>query len=327
MAEWEYQDVVLISFPHKNSDWKLKLNKIIPTYINIINKISLSQKVYIFCDEISIVKKYFKSNQNIEYYQILFNDTWIRDYGFIRLEENNIKILLNFKFNAWGGKYKYLLDDAFNNKIYKKINNFKNKKMVNIDFILEGGSIDCNGEGTIITTLSSLCNKNRNKNLNKIDVEHKLKIYFGIDKILWLKGDYLIGDDTDGHIDMIARFVSKNTIIYNKSYDTNDKHFDKLKNLEKELIKINNQNNNIYKLIPIILPSAIFNESNKQLPANYINFLIINKAILYPIYLVKEDLIAKEIFTKIFPNRDIIPINSLALIEEGGAIHCSTMQI
>ena len=325
-AEWEKQEGILVSFPHKNSDWINKLKRIIPTYIDLINKISIFQKIYVFCKNIEEVKKYFKKdNLNILYYQIDFNDTWIRDYGFLTVDKNSKKQFLNFNFNGWGEKYNYFLDNSFNEKIYKKQIFNKTILMKNIDFILEGGSIDSNGNNIIITTSRCLLNKNRNFNINCYEIEKILNKHLGVEKILWLNNGYILGDDTDGHIDMLARFISRNKIIYTKSYDKNDEHYSELNRMENELNQLNIKNNNFFELIPIPLPSAIYN-NNIRLPASYINFLIINGAVLYPKYFVKEDEIVYDIFKKQFINREIIEIDSRYLIEEGGSLHCATMQ-
>jgi len=196
-----------------------------------------------------------------------------------------------------------------------------------IDFVLEGGSIESDGLGTIMTTTKCLCNPNRNGGLSKNEVEEKFKEYFGAKRVLWLDYGYLVGDDTDSHIDTLARFVSKDTIVYVQCLDEQDEHYDELKKMEEQLLSFRTIEDEPYKLIALPLPSAKFDNEGNRLPATYANFLITNEALIYPTYSLKEDKIVHEIFKELFVNKEIIPVECSRLIEEGGSLHCSTMQI
>jgi len=206
LAEFASQDKILIVFPSKKSDWICCIKEAQESFANYINALAKYQLTVVLSDNIKLAKTYIPNTKNIKFVNIKTNDTWIRDYGVISIKKNNQVVKQDFIFNGWGNKYKANLD----NKVNKKL--FKTKK---IDFILEGGSVDSNGDGIILATLKSLVDKNRN-NLSKKQMEKKLKQYLNIDKILWLKYGYLLGDDTDGHIDTLARFVDKKTIIYAK---------------------------------------------------------------------------------------------------------------
>jgi agmatine/peptidylarginine deiminase len=195
--------------------------------------------------------------------------------------------------------------------------------------ILEGGSIEYNGDKVLLTTKKCLLNPNRNANLSQKQIEKKLKKYFGVKKILWLKHGFLQGDDTDSHIDTLARFCNKNTICYTKCTNKNDPHYQELKKMQKELKSFTDKNNKPFKLISLPLPKAVFDtKDNHRLPATYANFLILKKHILLPTYNDKKnDNLAKRKLKKIFKDKKIIKINSLSLIKQHGSLHCASMQI
>jgi len=315
-AEWEKQKFIQLVFPHKNSDWKYYLKDAELTFINIAENIAKYQKCLVICNDKKYTKQLFNNVNNIKFIQIKSNDTWSRDFGGITIFNNTKKEILDFGFNGWGLKFASNLDNKITQKMLKK-NIIKNVKKM--DIILEGGSIDSNGNGTLLTTSECLLENNRNSYLSKKEIDKKLKKYFGLKNIIWLNNGFLKGDDTDSHIDTLARFVDKNSIVYNKCYDKNDIHFKKLNKMEKELKKTN------FNLIPIPLPKAIYFE-NERLPATYANFLIINNAVLIPTYNNKYDKKALKIFQKIFQNRDIIAIDCSTLIKQHGSLHCVTMQ-
>ena len=310
LAEWENQSFIQLMFPHKNTHWYRTLDEMIVVFQNIAKIISKYQKCLV-CYRYDDNIKNIKNQKNIIFKKVSSNDTWCRDFGAITIKKNKTYKLLNFQFNGWGNKFKHNLDNKINQKIF---NNIKN-----IDFILEGGSIDSNGNNTIITTEKCLLNKNRNKSYSKKQIQKCLHKYLGVKKTIWIKNGYLIGDDTDSHIDMLARFVSKNTLVYIKCTDKNDKHYKELKQMEKELQKTN------FKLIPLPWIKPILYKK-QRLPASYVNFIILNKAILVPTYKNKSDKKTLKIFKKIFPRKDIIGIDSLKIIRQGGSLHCLTMQ-
>jgi len=196
-----------------------------------------------------------------------------------------------------------------------------------IDFVLEGGSIESDGEGTLLTTSACLCNPNRNNGLTKPDIEKKLKELLGIKTVLWLDYGYLAGDDTDSHIDTLARFVNTKTIAYVKCNDKNDEHYLQLQKMEVQLKEFRTKEGKPYTLVPLPMTNAIYDDEEKRLPSTYANFLICNNALLYPTYKDKNDGKVGEIFKVLFPDREIIPIDCLKLIEQGGSLHCSTMQV
>ena len=308
IPEWEKQDFVQLVLPHKNSDWNCCFDEVIKTFKEIAFTIAKYQKVLILYQEDEILKTF--KHRNFIFRKIDTNDTWSRDFGAISIKENGQLKLLDFKFNGWGLKFPSNLDNNISRKLFKYL--------ISYNFTLEGGAIDSNGE-TLLVTTECLMEKNRNYPLSKNEIDIFLKDVFGIKDIIWIENGYLSGDDTDSHIDTLARFVNKNTIVYMKCYDENDEHFIALNKMEAELKKTN------FNLIPLPLPKAIYYEK-ERLPATYVNFLIINNALLLPIYDDENDQKVIDIFKNIFPNREIIAINSNSLIKQHGSIHCVTKE-
>lgn len=268
----------------------------------------------------------FCSPRNLTFIEIPTNDTWIRDYGYISIKEEGEKKLLDFTFDGWGGKFEATLDNSVNSILHKK-GYMGTTPLESVDFVLEGGSIESDGEGTILTSTDCLCNPNRNGGLDKSTIEAKLKTHLGTNRVLWLDHGYLAGDDTDSHIDTLARFVNKETIAYVKCNNKEDEHYIALQSMEAQLKTFVTQAGKPYMLIALPMPEAIYDTEGQRLPATYANFLITNDALLYPTYSDKNDKIVHEIFKGLFPNKEIIPINCLKLIEQGGSLHCSTMQV
>ena len=326
-AEWERQQCVLMSFPHEETDWaEGGLNEALSPFIRIAQAIAYKEAVYIICKDKNKIASMFCSTRNMTFIEIPTNDTWIRDYGYISIKENGEKRLLDFTFDGWGSKFEASFDNTVNSLLHKK-GYMGTTPLEQIDFVLEGGAIESDGEGTILTTSTCLCNPNRNGGLTKEEVEEKLKETLGTQRVLWLDDGYLAGDDTDSHIDTLARFVNKETIAYVKCDNKEDEHYESLQKMEAQLQTFRTQKGTSYTLVPLPMTEAIYNEKKERLPATYANFLICNDALLYPTYANKNDKLVHEIFKKLFPDKEIIPINCLKLIEEGGSLHCSTMQI
>ncbi len=324
-AEWEKQSFLQFTFPHKKSDWAYLLEEVSDVFAQIIEKASDYQDILVICDDISIVKSHLKNSENIYFIQLESNDTWARDHGGITVFENNKAVIHDYIFNGWGNKFDAGLDNQITKKCFEK-GIFINCTLKNFDFVLEGGSIESDGKGTILTTAECLLSKNRNEKFSKQEVEGILKQNFGAKRILWLNHGYLSGDDTDSHIDTLARFCNENTIVYVGCNNPNDEHFDSLQKMKAELQKFSTANGQPYNLIELPLPNACYDNDGNRLPATYANFTIINGAVLVPVYGAPEDKIAVEILKKCFPKREIIPVNCRVLIEQHGSLHCITMQ-
>ena len=319
IAEFKTQAFTQVIFPKKDSDWKPILKEIILNFVDIINKIAKYQTCLVLCSNIKKTKKHFTSTNNIVFIKANYNDTWARDILSLSVKEGDKYFLYNFNFDAWGKKYEYKKDNKLNTKI-KKI--YKNK-MIDKDFILEGGSIESNGKGILLST--SKCIFNRNKDKSKKEIKSYIKNVFGAKKLLLLKRGFILGDDTDSHIDTLARFLDKNTIAFSFSFDNKDEHYEELLAMKKELQELKNLKNKAFKLIALPIPSAIYHKK-RRLAGTYTNFLLLNKAVLLPIYGVKEDKIAIKILKDFFKGkREIVPVNSKALIKQNGSLHCMAM--
>ena len=328
-AEWEPHKTILIAFPHEETDWARDgdLQKAWTPFVRIAQAVAYSQNVTILCRDKTAISDLFCSTTNMNFVTMAYDDTWTRDYGPLSVDEEGAKKLLDFTFDGWGGKFDAALDNRVNRKLQRR-GYFGTTPLESIDFVLEGGSIETDGKGTILTTSRCLCNPNRNGGLGKEEVEAKLREYLGAERILWLDHGYLAGDDTDSHIDTLARFVASDAIAYVRCDDPADEHYDELKKMEEELHALRRADGTPYRLVPLPMAPARYDEEGHRLPATYANFLIANQALLYPTYGdLKLDRSVGAIFRELFPEREIIPIPSSILITQGGSLHCSTMQI
>jgi len=323
-AEWGKQEFIQLVFPHKDTDWNEYLEESIATFMNIAKVISKYQKCLIIAKDLTYIKTLFQNKKNLIFVKIDSDDTWSRDFGGITVKHNKDLIILDFKFNAWGKKFPYKLDNQITKQLKLK-GLLKSYKYKSIPFVLEGGAIESNGAGIILTTSKCLMEKNRNPKLTQSAIEKKLIEYLGAKKILWLNSGYLEGDDTDSHIDTLARFVNEDTIVFQSCDDKNDIHYDELQNMENELSNFTQLNGNKFKLIALPWIEAKYDDKDR-LPATYANFLIINDAVLVPTYNDKNDKNALEIFKMLFPQREIIGIDCQTLIRQHGSLHCVTMQ-
>ncbi|MGX2983481.1 agmatine deiminase family protein [Helicobacter sp. 23-1045] len=325
VPEWERQSATIIAMPHIDSDWRPYLREIQSKMCEIITQIAHFQPVIVLYKYESDISK-IKKQKNCIFLQIVLNDSWCRDFAPLSIKKNGKLILNDFIFNAWGAKYPSNLDNLAGAKIFEKLQKmgFFGKNLIKFkqkNFILEGGSVETNGE-TLLTTTHCLISPNRNR-LNQTQITKKLKKYLGTKRVIWIENGELLGDDTDSHIDNLARFVDKKTIVYVKCYDKNDAHFGALSAMEVEL----KQKCADFKLVPLPLPKAIFYD-RQRLSASYANFIFANGAIFVPTFGDKKnDKIALEIFKKLVKNRAIIPIDSRILIRQGGGIHCATMNL
>ena len=327
-AEWEKQSAVLIAWPHKTGDFSNRLESVEQTYSIIADTITQYQPLIIVCRDDSHqqhIQKLISKPDAIEFVQAPVNDIWVRDTVFLSVEKDKTITHLNFLFNGWGEKYQHDNDNALNHKLLNtKL--FKGKAHKDVDFILEGGSVESDGIDTILTTKQCLLNPNRNKGLSQQEIEQQLLACFGAQRVLWLDQENLSGDDTDAHIDTLARFCSANTIAYTSCDDTDDMHYTSLKYMERQLQDFRNQDNEPYHLVALPLPKPIFDEDGQQLPANYSNFLIINHAVMVPVYGDPQDEVALKRIAECFPKHEILPIPCRPLVHQYGSLHCMTMQ-
>jgi len=331
-AEWEQHFSTWLAWPHNLDTWESDdLREVEKVYMEIIHNLITGERINILIENKSFQKRIISllisrglNTKQIYFHEILTNDAWIRDFGpnfIVRKSSSGRQIAINlWQFNSWGEKYPWQKDNEVSNKIISesKITYFNPK------IVLEGGSIDVNGEGTCLTTSTCLLNLNRNGNLTVEKMEEYLKSYMGVKKIIWLKGT-LKGDDTDGHVDNLARFVNHTTIVYVSEKDESNENYLSLKGIEESLKKARDPNGKPFKLIPLPMPRKI-KDNNFYLPASYANFYIGNNAVLLPAFNNPNDKIAQNILQSCFPRKKIVLIDSRILIKGLGGIHCITQQ-
>lgn len=330
-AEWEEQDGILLAWPHEDTDWAYMLDDVTACFTEIAKTIAEEEKVVIVAPDVEIPKSILASSganmNNVIFVTVPTNDTWARDFGPISLTGGDAVTFCDFKFNAWGLKFAADKDNLITGSLYKKgvlRGDYRNC----LGFVLEGGSIESDGKGTLLTTSECLLSPNRNGGMSRDEIEEFLVEQFNLDKVLWLDHGYLAGDDTDSHIDTLARLAPGDTIIYVGCDDIADEHYEALKAMKLQLMDMVTPDGDRFNLIELPLPAAVYDEDGLRLPATYANFLVLNHSVLMPSYGQPEkDLLASQILKIAFPDHEIKTIDCLALIRQHGSLHCVTMQL
>lgn len=330
--EWAPQSGVMLTWPHPGGDWAQRLADVEHVFATIAREIVRRERVLIACydpahgahveamlgaaevDTARVILKIAPSN-----------DTWARDHGPITVLCRGQPVLLDFGFNGWGGKYPHDLDNRITRRLHET-GAFGRIPLETLDMILEGGSIEADGSGTLLTTTRCLLAPSRNPGLSKQQLGQELSEWLGLNRILWLEHGRLEGDDTDSHIDTLARFCDSRTIAYVACDDPHDAHYRDLKAMEEQLKSFRAADGSPYRLVPLPWPGARY-DGERRLPATYANFLIINEAVLVPTYRDPADSVALERLKQCFSNRDVIGIDCLPLIAQYGSLHCLTMQL
>lgn len=322
-AEWELQSMVQLTWPHKDTDWAPILPEITAVYNEMAREIRKREKLLIVAPA-----EVLPPTLNSYLITLNTNDTWARDHGFITVEEltansqkPKTKILLDFCFNGWGEKFEATLDNEINRHLYDQ-GMVKGIYESHLDFVLEGGSIESDGKGTIFTTSCCLMAPHRNQPLTQSEIEQRLKQSLGAERVVWINHGSLIGDDTDGHIDTLVRICPDDTLLY---IGSDEEHPDLLL-MEEELKTFRTLEGKPYRLLKLPLPRPIY-DGDERLPATYANYLVINDAVLVPTYNQPDlDQEAMRIIQQAFPDRDIVGIDCRAVIKQHGSLHCCTMQ-
>lgn len=341
-SEWHQQVAVQLTWPHAKTDWAPYLEDIVRMEVRMADEITKREELVIATPEKDAVKELLSTQlteqqlSRVRIVEMPTDDTWARDHGAITLlpriedgEKTGKNILLDFCFNGWGKKFPADND----NRITQNLNSsgvFENYYEYvmrdHLDFVLEGGSIESDGKGTVFTTSQCLMAPNRNQPLTKKEIEEYLKKTLCAEQIVWLDYGNLIGDDTDGHIDTIVRIAPNDTILYVKCEDKNDEQFDDFNALENQLQNLRTKEGKPYRLLPLPMPKAMYDDGDR-LPATYANFLIINGAVLVPTYNQPDlDKKAMDIILTAFPDREIIGIDAQVAVRQHGSLHCLTMQ-
>ena len=319
-AEWEPQWGVQLTWPHAATDWAPILEEITETYKEIAREISAREALLIVAPE--------SARPTISYplSAIPSNDTWARDHGFITLvDDQGHARLLDFCFNGWGEKFAADLDNAINRRLYEE-GKLKGEYIDCLDFVLEGGSIESDGKGTVFTTTGCLLAPHRNQPLTQAQIEQRLKQELHAERILWIDHGNLTGDDTDGHIDTLVRICPNDTLLYVGCDDPGDEQYTELKLMEEQLKTFRTLDGKPYRLLKLPMPRPIYDDGDR-LPATYANFLVINGAVLCPTYAQPDlDAEALRLIKEAFPDRDIVGIDCRSIIKQHGSLHCCTMQ-
>ena len=338
-AEWEQQDGIMLIWPHEDTDWRPYLEEITEVYLQMADAITRHEELLITARDIESVRLLLAERLSEEQIRrvTLFacdnNDTWARDVAPITILSSgepkdyfHPRHLLDFCFNGWGKKFTAEKDNRINRQVYKAglfHGTLENHK----DFVLEGGSIESDGDQTLFTTTSCLMAPHRNQPLTKEEIDDKLRSFFpNVERVIWLDHGQLAGDDTDGHIDTIVRIAPNDTLLYIGCDDKEDEHYEDFRLLEEQLKQLRTTKGKPYHLLRLPMPDAIYDEE-ERLPATHANFLIINGAVIVPTYNQPEkDKVALETIQTAFPDREIVGIDSRTIIRQHGSIHCLTMQ-
>lgn len=331
--EWQEQWGVLLAWPHAETDWVSNLDEARSCYRDIIAAITRYEKVLLLCrdDASQVTAKSYLSHSvahldQVVFFTVPYDDTWARDFGFLSTSSDVGPVLLDFQFDAWGGKFTASADNDINGQLFRHPL-LKHNQTETQSWVLEGGSIETDGLGTLLTTRKCLLNPNRNPDLNEAEIERRLKTSLGVDRVLWLDHGELEGDDTDAHVDTLARFVDEQTIVHMTCSQPEDRHYDELQAMTQELQALRQPDGAPYTLVPVEIPT-VFDDDGRRLGGSYVNFLLVNGAAVAPIYGDDEaDQAALVQLAKACPNREIVPVNCRALIEQNGSLHCVTMQI
>jgi len=329
-AEWEDQDAVLMAWPHEGTDWAPDLRAVQQVTIEIAREITRFEQLLLVAPDIegavqSMVEMGLPPDP-IRSFKVPTNDTWARDFGPLIVFDAKKPVVLDFGFNGWGLKFPSDLDNQITRRLAAS-GAFGACPIETMGLILEGGSIESDGRGTILTTANCLLSPNRNPHLSRDAIESYLCRVLGARRVLWIENGHLAGDDTDSHVDTLARFCPDDTIVYTACEDTADEHYGAMRAMADELRSFKTLDGRPYRLLALPWPEAVYDEDGQRLPATYANFLIINGAVLVPVYGGRKDSAAIEVISQAFPGRRVTAVHCLPLLPGRGSLHCITMQI
>jgi agmatine/peptidylarginine deiminase len=339
-AEWEPQSAILIAWPHAGTDWAERLGEVEDTYIALVSAIVRFQPVVI-CVADEDLQTYAEARlrsarvdmERVRFVEVDYDDTWLRDSGPITLIEQTSSEddrheasrfrLLDFRFTGWGGKFEASRDDRLVQALQAH-GLFRGAAREQIDFALEGGAIETDGAGTLLTTWQ--CLRERHPDATREALGRKLATWLKQDRVLWLDHGYLEGDDTDAHVDTLARFASEDAIVFQACDDPADSHYAELQAMADEIAALRTRDDRPYRLFPLPWPQPI-RDDGRRLAASYANFLIVDGAVLMPAYGDEADTAAAQVLARAFPDREIVPVPCRPLIWQNGSLHCITMQL
>ncbi|HEY0962987.1 MAG TPA: agmatine deiminase family protein [Pseudomonadales bacterium] len=328
LPEWAPQQAVMLAWPHDGTDWAPWLEAIERDYVELAAAIATEVPPLVLCRDAAHREHVAALLQGRCMHAPLlviasYNDTWCRDYGPVTVSHAGNMQLLDFQFHGWGAKYDAQLDNGINRSLI----DLWQAPLVTIDYELEGGSIETDGCGTLLTTEHCLLDSNRNSTYSREGVEQFVLGQLGLDRIVWLSEGMLIGDDTDSHIDNLARFCDAHTIAYASCSVKDDPHHEPLGKMAAQLRALRKLDGSAYRLVPIELPVPQFDEEGARLPGSYVNFLVVNRSVIVPVFGCAQDAAALNALQDCFPGRHIVPVPGGNLIRQFGGPHCATMQL
>ena len=333
-AEWHRQECVQLTWPHEDTDWQPYLDDITDTFVQIAKAVAHYEPLVVAARYPDRVRELLDGSlssdemSRVSIYECDNNDTWARDHAFITLIPDGgsgARRLLDFRFNGWGDKFAADKDNRINATLYNK-GAFGGERVDCGDFVLEGGSIESDGKGTVLTTSVCLMAPHRNQPMSQDEVEQVLRQRLCARKVVWFDHGQLVGDDTDGHIDTIVRVCPDNVLLYVGCDDERDPQYADLKALERQVQQATDADGRPFRALKLPMPHALYDDG-ERLPATYANFLVINGAVIVPTYAQDDnDARALGIVAQAFPGYDIIGIDSRTIVRQHGSIHCLTMQ-
>ena len=330
-AEWEPQSGVMVTWPHAGTDWVRLLADVESVYDQIAAAVTARERLLVACHDARLATGVAArlAGLGLNMARVVIgiapsDDTWARDHGPIAVETPEGVELLDFGFNGWGGKFAAERDDDIPSCLAHS-GAFGTTPCRRIPFVLEGGAIETDGQGTLLATRHSVITATRNPGLGETQVEELLRHELGLARFLWLDQGALSGDDTDGHVDTLARFADPRTVLY-ATTTPNDPDHEGLEAMRAELAHLRTADGEPYRLVALPAPGLHY-EADRRLPATYANFLVVNGAVLLPVYGVRNDGVAMRVVGQCFPGREVVPIDCRTLIRQNGSLHCATMQL
>lgn len=331
-AEWEPQDAVQLTWPHAGTDWRGMLGEVVALYERLVALLAGTAEVLIGAPAEQVVRLRERltgagvPGARLHIFAVSSDDTWARDHGPITVEWGAGLCLLDYRFTGWGGKFAAELDDAITASLYRQ-GAYPGASLRRRELVLEGGAIECDGRGTLLTTSACLLNPNRNPALGEAEIEALLRADLGVRKVNWLCSGALEGDDTDSHIDTLARLCPGDVIAYQACDDRRDSHYPLLQAMARELREMSSADGAPYRLVPLPWPAPKYDGEGRRLPATYANFLICNGNVLVPTYRDERDAEALRQVARAFPGYRVTGVDCLPLIQQHGSLHCITMQL
>lgn len=331
-AEWAPQDGILLAWPHEGTDWASTLDAVERAYVGLVGAIARFESAIVCVADARIQARARHlldaagtPEDRVRFVRVDYDDTWLRDSGPITLTDGVRFRMLDFHFTGWGGKFDAARDDRLVAQLFDA-GLFRNSERARIDWALEGGGIEGDGIDTVLST--TRCLAQRHPHLPRNELVKRLSLHLNVGRVHLLEYGYLEGDDTDAHIDTLARFAAEDHIVYQGCDDRDDANFDELQKMAQELSMLRRADGPHYRVTALPWAGRIHNAEGRRLAASYANFLIVNGAVLVPAYGDGAcDARAAETLQSVFPAHEIVPVPCRALIEQNGSLHCATMQL